>query len=67
MIEEFRDDIAKLIITQFKWIGKLVQPSELVGKLLECFKTSTSMQKELAQAIPEIVLDYEHEVAISLF
>lgn len=53
-----KDDIARLIINQFRWLDFLVDPTGFAEKLMEMLSVAPSrMKREIVGLLPEIVGD----------
>lgn len=56
-----KDDIARLIINQFRWLDFLVDPTGFAEKLMEMLSVAPSrMKREIVGLLPEIVGDQSH-------
>jgi fanconi anemia group D2 protein len=55
------DDIARLIINQFRWLDFLVDPTGFAENLMEMLSVAPSrMKREIVGLLPEIVGDQSH-------
>eukprot|EP00117_Sycon_ciliatum_P036884 scpid12328/ scgid27700/ Fanconi anemia group D2 protein len=55
-------DMPAVIITQLRWLDRVVDPEALSEKLLEMITvTNIAIQREIVAALPEIITDSQHE------
>ncbi|XP_015929151.1 Fanconi anemia group D2 protein [Parasteatoda tepidariorum] len=60
--------VACLIISQFRWLNKLVNSEALADKLLELIEgTPTDIQRDIIRLLPDVINEFDHpKVAKSL-
>jgi len=63
MKSDLNDNIPKLIMNQLRWMDNIVDPKELTEGLFEMISiTPIHIQKEIIEAIPDIIIDSQHNV-----
>eukprot|EP01094_Clydonella_sp_ATCC50884_P007012 TRINITY_DN161_c2_g2_i1.p2 TRINITY_DN161_c2_g2~~TRINITY_DN161_c2_g2_i1.p2 ORF type:complete len:667 (+),score=142.56 TRINITY_DN161_c2_g2_i1:64-2001(+) len=61
----FEDDIPRVILSQFRWLDRVVEGVELSRRLFELFHICPHrLKKEIISMIPEIVDDSGHEIVV---
>ncbi|XP_049936627.1 uncharacterized protein LOC116265003 isoform X2 [Nymphaea colorata] len=64
--EALTDDVARLIVDQFRWLDFLVDPRAFSDKLLQVLSICPySLKKDIIGSLPEILGDQNHEEVIS--
>ncbi|CAN6476548.1 unnamed protein product [Victoria cruziana] len=64
--ESLQDDVARLIVDQFRWLDFLVDPQAFSDKLLQLLSICPySLKKDIIGSLPEIFGDQSHEEVIS--
>lgn len=64
--ESLQDDVARLIVDQFRWLDFLVDPQAFSDKLLQLLSICPySLKKDIIGSLPEIFADQSHEEVIS--
>ncbi|CAL1385748.1 unnamed protein product [Linum trigynum] len=59
------DDVARLIINQFRWLDFLVDPKGFTEKLMEVLSISPlRLKKEIIGSLPEIIGDQNNELMV---
>lgn len=62
----FKDDVARLIINQFRWLDFLVDPEGFSEKLMDVLSVSPpQLKKEIIGSLPEIIGDQSHGKVVS--
>jgi len=65
MKSDLNDNIPKLIMNQLRWMDNIVDPKELTESLFEMISiTPIHIQKEIIEAIPDIIIDSQHNVIL---
>ncbi|XP_020092932.1 Fanconi anemia group D2 protein isoform X2 [Ananas comosus] len=60
------DDVARLIINQFRWLDFLVNPEGFSDKLMDVLSVSPpQLKKEIIGSLPEIIGDQSHGKVVS--
>ncbi|KAL6880204.1 hypothetical protein ACP4OV_011769 [Aristida adscensionis] len=61
-----QDDVARLIVAQFRWLDFLVDADAFVEKLVEVLSVAPSrLKKEIIGSLPEIVGDQSHAAVVT--
>jgi fanconi anemia group D2 protein len=61
-----QDDVARLIVAQFRWLDFLVDADAFVDKLVEVMSVAPPrLKKEIIGSLPEIVGDQRHATVVS--
>jgi len=65
MANDLNDNIPKLIMNQLRWMDNIVDPNQLTASLFEMISlTPVHIQKEIIEAIPDIIIDSQHNVIL---
>ncbi|KAH7661696.1 fanconi anemia group D2 protein [Dioscorea alata] len=65
-VSSLKDDVARMIINQFRWLDFLVDSENFVEKLMEVLSISPpSLKKEIIGSLPEIIGNQSHGSVIT--
>ncbi|ORX85340.1 hypothetical protein BCR32DRAFT_290760 [Anaeromyces robustus] len=65
MKSDLNDNVPKLIMNQLRWMDNIVDPNQLTESLFEMISiTPIHIQKEIIEAIPDIIIDSQHNTVV---
>ncbi|KAK9086005.1 hypothetical protein Sjap_026416 [Stephania japonica] len=64
-LDDDDDDVARLILTQFRWLDFVVDSDGFVGKLIEVISICPfSLKKEIIGSLPEMIADQSNGIVV---